>query len=110
MSAIEPDPVLISARIGGAVAGALVSLAYMLPKSAREASARAFAGLISGLVFGAPAGAALAERFAIAGRIGAAETLLMGSAAASMTAWWVLGALARIAGRAGWPGAGKGGN
>ena len=101
MSSIDPDPVLIAARLGGAVAGALVSLVYLLPKSTREAAARGFAGLVTGLVFGAPTGAALAEKFAISNQLGPAETLLMGSAAASMTAWWVLGALSRIADRTG---------
>jgi hypothetical protein len=101
MSTIEPDPVLVAVRLAGACSGALVSLAYMVPRSAREAATRGFAGIASGLVFGAPVGVGLAERFAIIDQLGTAEILLMGSAAASMTAWWVLGALVRIADRAG---------
>lgn len=101
MSTIDPDPALLAARAGGAVAGALVSLAYLMPKSGREAAARGFAGVASGLVFGAPAGAVLSARFGIAEILGPPETLLMGSATASMTAWWVLGALSRIADRVG---------
>ena len=55
----------------------------------------------SGLVFGAPVGAALAEKFAITAHVGPPEILLMGSAAASMSVWWILGALVRIADRVG---------
>lgn len=101
MSSIDPDPALLVARMGGAIAGALVSLVYLLPKSTREAVARGFAGLVSGLVFGPPTGAVLAEKFSITAQLGPVETMLMGSAAASMTAWWVLGALSRIADRSG---------
>jgi len=101
MSEISPDQSMLAARMAGAVAGALVSLAYMMPKGAREASARAIAGIVSGLVFGAPAGVALAQWMGVTDMLSAPETLLMGSAAASMTAWWVLGALARIADRTG---------
>lgn len=101
MQSMGPDPDMLAARLIGAVAGALVSLAYMLPKGAREAAARGFAGVASGLVFGGPAGVALAQRMSVAELLSPAETLLMGSAAASMTAWWVLGALARIAERGG---------
>ena len=101
MQGMDPDPAMLAARIAGAIAGALVTLAYMMPKSAREATARGFAGIASGLVFGGPAGVALAQRLGVTAVLSPAETLLMGSAAASMTAWWVLGALARIADRAG---------
>ena len=101
MQGMDPEPTMLAARIAGAIAGALVSLAYMMPRGAREAVARGFAGIASGLVFGGPAGVALAQRMGVAGLLSPAETLLMGSAAASMTAWWVLGALARIADRTG---------
>ena len=66
-----------------------------------EAVARAVAGIVSGLVFGGPAGVALAQWMGVSQMLSPAETLLTGSAAASMTAWWVLGALARIADRTG---------
>jgi len=101
MQSMDPEPAMLAARIAGAVAGALVSLAYMMPKGAREAVARAVAGIVSGLVFGAPAGVALAHWMGVSELLSVTETLLTGSAAASMTAWWVLGALARIADRTG---------
>ena len=101
MPSIEPDPAMLATRIAGALAGALVSLAYMMPKGTREAVARAVAGIVSGLVFGGPAGVALAQWMGVSQMLSPAETLLTGSAAASMTAWWVLGALARIADRTG---------
>ena len=101
MADIGPDPSMLAMRITGAIAGALVSLAYMMPRSAREAAARAVAGVISGLVFGGPAGVALAQWMGVSELLSPSEMLLTGSAAASLTAWWVLGALARIASRAG---------
>ena len=101
MQGIDPEPSMLAARIAGAIAGALVSLAYMMPKSAREATARAIAGVISGLVFGGPAGVVLAQWMGGSALLSPDETLLGGSAAASMTAWWVLGALVRIADRTG---------
>ena len=101
MQSMGPEPSMLAARIAGAVAGALVSLAYMMPRGAREAVARAIAGIVSGLVFGGPAGVALAQWMGVTDMLSPAETLLTGSAAASMTAWWVLGALARIADRTG---------
>ncbi|MFC4227149.1 DUF6107 family protein [Hoeflea alexandrii] len=101
MPNIDPDPAMLAARIAGAVAGALVSLAYMMPRGAREAMARAVAGIVSGLVFGGPAGVALTQWMGVSDMLSPAETLLTGSAAASMTAWWALGALARIADRTG---------
>lgn len=89
------------AKLTGALAGAAVSLVYLLPKGPREAASRFFTGVICGLVFGGATGAALAERFGVAGLLSASETMLMGSAAASLLAWWVLGALSRIAERCG---------
>ncbi|MDZ7600707.1 MAG: DUF6107 family protein [Hoeflea sp.] len=101
MSDITPDHSMLAMRIAGAIAGALVSLAYLMPKGAREAAARAIAGFISGLVFGAPAGVALAQWMGVSDLLSPSEILLTGSAAASLTAWWALGALARIAARTG---------
>ncbi|TPW32970.1 hypothetical protein FJU11_00575 [Pararhizobium mangrovi] len=89
------------AKIAGALAGALISLVYLLPHTHREASSRFFIGVVSGLVFGGAVGTALAERFGIVGMLSAPEQMLMGSAAASLSAWWVLGALSRIAQRFG---------
>ena len=101
MQGMGPEPSMLAARIAGAIAGALISLVYMMPKSAREAVARAMAGVVSGLVFGGPTGVALAQWMGVTELLSPDETLLTGSAAASMTAWWVLGALARIADRTG---------
>lgn len=85
----------------GATAGAMISLVYLLPKSRREAASRFVTGLIAGLVFGGAAGAALAERLGVAAVLSPPETMLMGAAAASLSAWWVLGVLSRLADRYG---------
>ncbi|GGD93806.1 hypothetical protein GCM10011390_10680 [Aureimonas endophytica] len=88
---------LWSAKFLGAAAGSAISVAYLLPRGRREAAARFLIGLVTGLVFGAPAGLALAEHLALADRLAPAELALMGSAAASLCAWWALGILARFA-------------
>ncbi|MDE1159319.1 MAG: DUF6107 family protein [Neorhizobium sp.] len=88
-------------RLIGAAAGAGVSLVYLLPKSRREAASRFATGLSCGLIFGAPTGIWLTERLGIGADLSGSETLLAGSAAASLCAWWVLGALQRIAARFG---------
>jgi hypothetical protein len=93
------DGGLWTARVLGASAGAAVSLIYLLPKSRREAASRFFTGLACGLVFGGPVGLWIAVRLGIAGYLGSAEVLLTGSAAASLSAWWGLGVLARVAER-----------
>ncbi len=80
----------------GAAAGSALSLVYMLPKDRREAAARFAGGMIAGLVFGGAAGAKVAGHLGIADALGSGETMLMGSAAASLTAWWALGAAARL--------------
>lgn len=91
------DGGLWAARVTGAAAGAAVSLVYLLPKTRREAACRFVTGLACGLVFGGPTGLWIAVRLGIAGYLGPAEMLLTGSAAASLSAWWGLGALARLA-------------
>src|SRR5690606_25633834 len=93
------DGGLWTARLLGASAGAAVSLIYLLPRSRREAACRFFTGLACGLVFGGPAGRWIAVRLGIASYLGPAEVLLTGSAAASLSAWWGLGVLARLAER-----------
>ncbi|WP_242221429.1 DUF6107 family protein [Shinella zoogloeoides] len=93
------DGGLWTARFIGASAGAAVSLIYLLPKSRREAGCRFLTGLACGLVFGGPAGFWIAARLGIAGYLGPSELLLTGSAAASLSAWWGLGVLARVAER-----------
>lgn len=101
MQSMGPEPSMLAMRIAGAVCGALVSLVYMMPRSAREAAARAIVGVACGLVFGGPAGVALAARMGVSDLLSPDEIVLMGSAAASLAAWWVLGVLTRIADRAG---------
>lgn len=88
-------------RTIGASAGAAVSLVYMLPADRREAACRFLAGVISGLVFGGPAGVLIADRLGIAVHLTASEIMLSGAAAVSLTAWWALGVLARVARRGG---------
>ncbi|MGE7371043.1 DUF6107 family protein [Neorhizobium sp. NPDC001467] len=90
-----------TARALGAVAGAAVSLIYLLPENRREALSRFVTGVSCGLIFGGPAGIWLAERADIADAVSATDMMLAGSAAASLCAWWVLGALSRIASRYG---------
>jgi hypothetical protein len=94
-------PGMWAARIAGATAGAGVSLIYLLPKSRREAASRFLTGLSCGMIFGGPTGLWLVERLGIGGELSGPEVMLTGSAAASLCAWWVLGALARIAVRYG---------
>ena len=86
-------------RTIGASAGAAVSLVYMLPAGRREAACRFLAGLVSGLVFGGPAGVLIAARLGIAASLSASEIMLSGAAAVSLSAWWALGVLARVARR-----------
>ncbi|WP_312402543.1 DUF6107 family protein [Rhizobium sp.] len=92
-----------AAKTAGAFAGAGVSLIYLLPKSRREAASRFATGMTCGLIFGGPTGLWLAERLGLSGMLSEAETMLAGSAAASLCAWWVLGALSRVAERYGKP-------
>jgi len=96
-----PDAWMWGARGAGAVAGSAISLAYMLPGSRREAGLRFAVGLVSGLVFGGTAGLKIAAELGVDEAIGPFETLLMGSAAASLVAWWGLGLLIRAIKRRG---------
>lgn len=96
---MEPAPLLTlwGAKLAGAAAGSAISVAYLLPKSRREAATRFLIGLVTGVVFGAPAGLMLADRLALGDLLGAEELIVMGSAAASLCAWWALGVLGRLA-------------
>ena len=80
----------------GAVAGSAVSLAYILPSGRREAALRFAVGVACGLVFGGTAGVKIAAELGIAAALGAPETMLMGAAAASLSAWWALGLGLRV--------------
>ncbi|WP_349433494.1 DUF6107 family protein [Pararhizobium sp. A13] len=95
------DPGLWAAKGIGSVAGAAVSLVYMLPKGRREAGSRFFTGMAGGLIFGGPAGLWIVAKLGIGGSLSGTEVMLTGSAAASLSAWCVLGAVARVAKRYG---------
>lgn len=87
---------LWTARAGGAAAGSAISLAYILPANRREAGIRLGIGIASGLVFGGTIGLKIATELGIADSLGPYELVLMGSAAASLCAWWALGLLMRF--------------
>jgi len=87
---------LWAAKGAGAVAGSAVSLAYILPRGRREAAVRFAVGVACGLVFGGTAGLKIAVELDVERLIGPVETMLMGSAAASLCAWWGLGAVMRV--------------
>ncbi|MEP9388775.1 DUF6107 family protein [Mesorhizobium sp. KR9-304] len=92
---------LWAAKGAGAVAGSAISLAYILPQGRREAAVRFAVGVVCGLVFGGTAGLKIAVELGVDQLIGASETMLMGSAAASLCAWWALGAVIRMLKRKG---------
>jgi len=79
------------AKVAGAVAGSAISLAYILPHGRREAAARFAVGVVCGLVFGGTAGLKIASELGIENLLGPGEMMMMGSAAASLCAWWALG-------------------
>jgi Family of unknown function (DUF6107) len=83
------------AKVAGAVGGSAISLAYILPHGRREAAARFAVGVVCGLVFGGTAGLKIASELGIESLIGPLEMMLMGSAAASLCAWWALGFVMR---------------
>lgn len=94
-----PAVTMWGAKIGGAMAGSAISLAYLLPRNRREAALRFLTGLAGGIVFGSTVGLAVASRLGITDLLTPAETALMGSAAASLSLWWALGFVLRIAER-----------
>ncbi|MBX9468260.1 MAG: DUF6107 family protein [Rhizobium rhizophilum] len=95
------DGGVTSARLIGAVAGSAISLVYLLPKHRREAAVRFLTGLACGLIFGGPTGVWGAGQLGIEARLSPAEIMLAGATLASFTAWWGLGVLVRLTGRAG---------
>ncbi len=95
MTVINEAASIWAAKGAGAVAGSAISLAYMLPGGPREAVLRLAVGIVSGIVFGGTAGVKIATELGIGQALGAAETMLMGSAAASLCAWWALGLVMR---------------
>ncbi len=79
------------AKGAGAVAGSAISLAYILPSHRRDAAIRFAVGVACGMVFGGATGLKLAEILELTERLGAAETMLMGAAVASLCAWSAIG-------------------
>ncbi|GHD06472.1 DUF6107 family protein [Tianweitania populi] len=84
------------ARGVGAAAGSAISLAYILPRGRREAAVRFAVGLVSGVVFGGGVGLKIAHELDLGVALGPFELMLMGSAAASLCAWWALGFVMRL--------------
>lgn len=99
MSEFANEGGLWAARVAGAIAGAGVSLIYLLPKSRREAASRFVTGLSCGLIFGGPVGLWIVRKLDVASGLSGPEIMLTGSAAASLFAWWGLGLMLRIADR-----------
>ena len=97
MSGLPEGALIWGAKAGGAVAGSAISIAFMLPVNRREAALRFAVGVVCGLVFGGMAGLKLAVETGLEGKVGAPELMLAGSAVASLSAWWALGVLAKIA-------------
>lgn len=92
-------PSIWLAKLLGAVAGSLVSIAYVLPRGRREAILRFVVGVAVGLIFGGTAGLKLADIMGLLGKISTFEITLMGATIASAGAWWGLGAYQRLARR-----------
>ncbi|MFD0915872.1 DUF6107 family protein [Pseudahrensia aquimaris] len=92
----DAAPALMLAKIFGAVAGSLVSLAYILPRNRREAALRFTVGTVCGFALGIPAGLKAADALGILDRLTIVEVSLMGSMLASLCAWWGLGVLHRM--------------
>ena len=97
----DATPVLLLAKAIGALAGSLVSLAYIMPRGRREAAIRLLVGLVTGLVFGGTAGVKIADMMDLLGKVSVFEITLMGATLSSLCAWWGLGVLRRMADR--WP-------
>lgn len=93
----DAAPALWFAKLVGAVSGSLISIAYILPKGRREAVLRFAVGLVTGLVFGGPAGIKTADFLGLLEKISATEVALMGASLVSLSAWWALGVLQRLA-------------
>jgi Family of unknown function (DUF6107) len=99
MSGLSEGAALWGIKALGAVAGSAISVAYILPKTRREAAVRFAVGLVSGLVFGGAAGVEIGDWLGLTDALSKSELMLTGSAAASLCAWWALGAVKRFAGQ-----------
>jgi len=89
------------AKAIGAICGSAISIAYFLPSDRREAFLRFAVGITIGMIFGTAAGIKLADYLKIMERMTAVEIALSGGALASLSAWWGLGILSRLATRIG---------
>lgn len=89
------------AKAVGAICGSAISIAYLLPSNRREAFLRFAVGITIGMIFGTSAGLKLADYLKIMERMTAVEIALSGGALASLSAWWGLGVLSRLASRVG---------
>ncbi|MCM2477843.1 hypothetical protein HGO38_30830 [Rhizobium sp. CG5] len=101
MTDFSQDPQFWGARALGALAGSAISLIYLLPKTRREAASRLVTGLACGLIFGGPTGLWLGQKLDLLDHLTGFEIMLAGATAASLSAWWGLGLLARLAARYG---------
>ncbi|MEO1701453.1 MAG: DUF6107 family protein [Pseudomonadota bacterium] len=88
---------VLTEKATGAVIGSAISIAYVFPQGRRDAAIRFFTGVAGGLVFGTTVGVKLAREMGIADILSEGETVMMGSAVASMAIWWVMGFLLRAA-------------
>jgi len=95
MTDLAPAASLWLTKLAGALAGAAISLAWLLPKGRREAAFRFLASVTAGLVFGSTAGLGVVTRLGIAGMLSPHEIVLMGSALASLSIWWAVGFVVR---------------
>lgn len=85
-------------KLAGASIGSSISIAYLLPRTRREAALRLLTGMAVGMTFGAPVGLKIAQELHLEGELGDLQVVLMGAAAASLASWWALGALRRLFG------------
>lgn len=85
------ETMLWLARALGAVAGSAISLAYVLPRGRRDAAIRFMSGTAGGFMFGTPIGIYVAEHLAIADKLTAEQTVLMGAGLSSLLLWWAIG-------------------
>lgn len=99
MSEFTQESGLWAAKVTGSLAGVGISLVYLLPQTHREAASRFLCGMLCGVIFGGPLGLWLARYFSLSEMMSAQETMLTGSAVASLACWWVLGILVRLANR-----------
>ena len=89
------DALVWTAKAAGALAGSLVSLAYLMPRGRRDAFLRLGVGVAVGLVFGGTAGVKIADWLDVLGKVHPMEIALVGAASCSLASWWTLGALER---------------